>query len=143
VLAGVQRVEVGIAVEAADDGLAISSLACSGCILPELLKEVRSGAAAALDLATGTGPLAIRNETSAPWLTVMPRYYFHLAGEIPAQDVLGHDCVNDREAQEHANFIAHRIGTEKPEMVKSQNYILVTNDQELEVARAPLASASR
>jgi hypothetical protein len=55
----------------------------------------------------------------------MPRYYFHLAGEIPAQDAVGHDCANDREAQDHADFIARRIGIEKPEMVKSENYILV------------------
>jgi hypothetical protein len=72
----------------------------------------------------------------------MPRYYFHLAGDIPAHDLLGHDCVNDREAEDHAGFIARRLGTEKPEMVKSENYILVTNGQEIEVARAPLASAN-
>jgi hypothetical protein len=44
----------------------------------------------------------------------MPKYFFNLAGDIPARDLLGHDCADDRE--DHGSFIAHRIGTEKPEM---------------------------
>ena len=54
-------------------------------------------------------------------LTRMPRYFFHLIGDIPAHDFLGHDCESDDEARDHATFRAHRIGTEKPEMVKSQS----------------------
>jgi hypothetical protein len=57
----------------------------------------------------------------------MPRYFFHLAGQLKANDLLGHDCVDDREARDHANFIAHRIGTEQPEMVRGGNFIRVTN----------------
>ena len=73
-------------------------------------------------------------------LTRMPHYFFHLIGDIPAQDFLGHDCESDDEARDHASFLAHRIGTEKPEMVKSQNYIQVVDQQNTEVGRAPLAS---
>jgi hypothetical protein len=53
----------------------------------------------------------------------MPRYFFHLAGQFPAHDLLGQGCANDREAKDHGSFIAHRIGTEKPEMVREGNYI--------------------
>jgi hypothetical protein len=48
----------------------------------------------------------------------MPKYFFHLAGDVPARDLLGHECANDKEAEDHGSFIAHRIGTEKPDMVR-------------------------
>jgi len=73
-------------------------------------------------------------------LTVMPRYFFHLMGELPAHDVLGHECANEKEAEEHANFIAHRVGTEKPSMVKEGNFISTTDEDGKEVAQIPLAS---
>jgi hypothetical protein len=42
----------------------------------------------------------------------MPKYFFHLAGQLPAHDLLGHECATDKEAEDHGSFIAHRIGTE-------------------------------
>jgi hypothetical protein len=72
----------------------------------------------------------------------MPRYFFHLAGQLKANDRLGHDCVDDVEARGHASFIAHRIGTEKPEMVRDGNFILVSNDAGDEIERVPLASTT-
>jgi hypothetical protein len=62
-------------------------------------------------------------------LTRMPHYFFHLIGDIPAHDFLGHECESDDETRDHASFLAHRIGTEKPEMVKSQTYIQVVDQQ--------------
>jgi hypothetical protein len=52
----------------------------------------------------------------------MPRYFFHLAGQLKANDLLGQDCIDDREARDHASVIAHRIGTEKPQMVRDGNF---------------------
>jgi hypothetical protein len=41
----------------------------------------------------------------------------------------------------HASFIAHRIGTEKPEMVREGNYIM-TNEQGDEIFQITLASTA-
>ena len=70
----------------------------------------------------------------------MPRYFFHLAGRLPANDLIGHECSNDDEAREHGSFIAHRVGTEKPDMVHQENFILVTNETDDELFRIPIAS---
>lgn len=70
----------------------------------------------------------------------MPKYFFHLAGQLPAHDLLGHDCANDREAKDHGSFIAHRIGTEKPGMIREGNFISVTDELGNEIFRSPLAS---
>jgi hypothetical protein len=72
----------------------------------------------------------------------MPKYFFHLAGQLPARDLLGHECTSDKEAKDHASFIAHRIGTEKPEMVREGNYISVTNEQGDELVQVALASTT-
>ena len=63
-------------------------------------------------------------------------------GELPAHDILGHDCENDAEARDHGSFIAHRVGTEKPSMVKKGNYISVTEEVGTEIAQVPLASTT-
>jgi hypothetical protein len=70
----------------------------------------------------------------------MPRYFFHLAGPLPATDLIGHECMNDEEARDHGSFIAHRIGTEKPEMVREENFISVMNDNNDELFKIPIAS---
>ena len=72
----------------------------------------------------------------------MPRYFFHLAGQLPANDVVGHECINEEEAWEHGSFIAHRVGTEKPEMVHEENFISVTNETGDELFKIPIASTS-
>lgn len=70
----------------------------------------------------------------------MPRYFFHLAGRLPAHDLIGHECSNDDEAREHGSFIAHRIGTERTNMVQEGNFILVTSEAGEELFKIPIAS---
>jgi hypothetical protein len=72
----------------------------------------------------------------------MPRYFFNLAGELPARDLIGHECANDDEARDHGNFIAHRIGTEKPGMIQEHNFISVVDEQGNEIFQIPLASTT-
>jgi hypothetical protein len=72
----------------------------------------------------------------------MPRYFFNLAGQLLARDLLGHECANDDEAKDHGNFIAHRIGTEKPGMILGGNFISVVNEQGSEIFQIPLASTT-
>jgi hypothetical protein len=71
----------------------------------------------------------------------MPHYFFHLTGEISAHDMVGHERADDEEAKQHGNFIAHRVGTEKPEMVCKGNSILVVNATADEIARLPISSS--
>jgi hypothetical protein len=73
----------------------------------------------------------------------MPRYFFHLAGQLPAHDLLGHDCANDGEAEDHGSFIAHRIETEKPGMIREGNFISVTDEPESAADRTSGAPAHR
>jgi hypothetical protein len=65
-----------------------------------------------------------------------------LAGQLPAHDLLGHDSANEGEARDHGSFIAHRIGTEKPGMVREGNYISVTNEEGKAIFEIPLASTT-
>jgi hypothetical protein len=57
-----------------------------------------------------------------------------------SRDLIGHECSNDDEAREHGNFIAHRIGRKKPDMVREENYIVVTNETGAELFKLPVAS---
>ena len=70
----------------------------------------------------------------------MPRYFFLLEGQLPTNDLIGHECINDDEAREHGSFIAHRVGTEKPDMVHEKNFISVTNETGDELFKIPIAS---
>jgi hypothetical protein len=72
----------------------------------------------------------------------MPKYFFHLAGDVPAHDLLGHDCADEAEAVDHGSFIAHRIGTERPAMIREENFISVVDAQGKEIAQVPLASTT-
>jgi hypothetical protein len=45
-----------------------------------------------------------------------------------------------REAKDHGSFIAHRIGTEKPGMIRDGNFISVTDELGKELYKIPLAS---
>jgi len=72
----------------------------------------------------------------------MSKYFFHLAGDFPAHDLLGHECANEDEAKDHGSFIAHRIGTEKPEMVRDGNFISVRDERDRELFQVPLASTT-
>jgi hypothetical protein len=68
----------------------------------------------------------------------MKRFFFDLAGQLPANDVLGHQCRSRKEAKDHAEFIAHRIGTERPNFA---NYISVREDSGTEIFKEPIKSA--
>ena len=72
----------------------------------------------------------------------MPKYFFHLAGQLPAHDLLGHDCANNMEAKDHGSFIAHRIGTQRPGMIREGNFIAVTDELGKEIFQVPLASVT-
>jgi hypothetical protein len=72
----------------------------------------------------------------------MAKYFFHLAGDFPARDLIGHECANDEEAKDHGSFIAHRIGTEEPGMIRAGNYIAVTDERDREIFQIPLASTT-
>jgi len=63
--------------------------------------------------------------------------FFHRAGELPAHDVLGHQCQSGEEAKEQAQFIGHRIGTERPTFAKPGSYISVRDESGREVFEAP------
>jgi hypothetical protein len=71
----------------------------------------------------------------------MPLYYFDLKNGVPVRDRQGHKCANDEEAIFHGNFIAQRIGTERPETVGRGYYISVLNEDSQEIHQAPIASA--
>ena len=73
----------------------------------------------------------------------MKRYFFNLAGELPAHDVLGHQCRSLKEAKEHAQFIARRIGTDRPTFAKPGNYISVRDESGTEIFDAPIKTAAR
>jgi hypothetical protein len=70
----------------------------------------------------------------------MKRFFFDLAGELRANDVLGHHCRSRKEAKDHAQFIAHRIGTERPDFAKPGNYISVRDERGIEIFEAPIGS---
>jgi hypothetical protein len=72
----------------------------------------------------------------------MPKYFFHLVGHLPAHDLLGHDCANDTEARIRGNFIAHKVGTGKPEMGREGNFISVRDARNMEIAQVPLPSTT-
>jgi hypothetical protein len=70
----------------------------------------------------------------------MKQFFFDLAGELSAHDVLGHRCRSRKEAKDHAKFIAHRIGTERPTFAKPGNYISVRDESGNEIFEAPIKS---
>jgi len=73
----------------------------------------------------------------------MKRFFFDLAGELPARDFLGHECSSKKEAKRHASFIAHRIGTEKPSFAKPRNCISVRDERGTAFFEVPITSTVR
>jgi len=78
---------------------------------------------------------------SASRCNAMRRFFFDLAGDLSAHDFMGHDCASKKEAKQHACFIAHRIGTERPSFAKPGNYISVRDDRGAEIFKAPIRSS--
>jgi hypothetical protein len=72
----------------------------------------------------------------------MDKFYFDLVGDLAASDLVGHHCASEEEAREHGRFIAHRIGTEKPHMIRPGNYICVRDEGGYEIYRAPIATTA-
>jgi hypothetical protein len=68
----------------------------------------------------------------------MPRYFFHLIGDAPARDRVGHECETDEQATEDARRIAQRLSRERPEMFRDGNNICVTDEDDEEIVRVPL-----
>jgi hypothetical protein len=71
----------------------------------------------------------------------MKNFFFDLAGELSARDVLGHQCRSSGEAKDHAQYIAHRIGTERPSFARPGNYISVRDENGTEIFEAPIESS--
>jgi hypothetical protein len=72
----------------------------------------------------------------------MPKYFFHLLGDLPAHDLIGHECGGDKQAQQYGKMLAHKAGTDRPDMVKDSNYISVVDSSDRELFRIPLSSSS-
>jgi hypothetical protein len=72
----------------------------------------------------------------------MPKYFFHLLGDVPAHDLIGHDCAGDKEAKQYGRMLAHNVGTDRPDLVTESNYISVVDDRDSELFRIPLSSLS-
>lgn len=72
----------------------------------------------------------------------MPKYFFHLLGDVPAHDLIGHECTGDNEAEKFGKMLAHHVGTDRPDMVKEGNYISVVDGRDRELFRVPLSSLS-
>lgn len=79
----------------------------------------------------------------AAFTTTMKRFFFDLAGELPARDMQGHECASRREAKKHATFIAYRIGTERPAFAKGGNAIEVRDEDGERFFTAPIKSTLR
>jgi hypothetical protein len=89
---------------------------------------------------------AFSEETQGLILTLtgtMKRFYFDLVGDLPARDILGHECSSRKEARRHACFIAHRVGTERPNFAKQGNGISVRDENGNEFFVAPIKSTVR
>ena len=55
----------------------------------------------------------------------MPKYFFHLLGDVPVHDLIGHECADDKEAEKYRKMLAHNVGTDRPDMVRESNNISV------------------
>jgi hypothetical protein len=72
----------------------------------------------------------------------MPKYFFHLLGDVPAHDLIGHECADDKEAEKYRKILAHTVGTDRPDMVRESNYISVVDSSDRELFKIPLSSLS-
>jgi hypothetical protein len=72
----------------------------------------------------------------------MPKYFFHLKGNVPARDLLGHECANDKDAEAYGKMLARNVGTDRPQMMRDDNYIEVANEDGKELFKIPLRSMS-
>jgi hypothetical protein len=71
----------------------------------------------------------------------MPKYFFHLKGDVPARDLLGHECAGDKDALDYAKTLAREVGADEPHLVREANYVLVVRGDGSEAAKVHLRSA--
>ena len=67
----------------------------------------------------------------------MTRYFFHLEGQLPAHDLVGHECNNDDEARKYGSLLARRV--ENPEGALGR-FISVTNETGDELFKIPIGT---
>jgi hypothetical protein len=108
--------------------------------MPPLYRDFGSSSQESNATMEGNHAAQPRNAPERAWLSRMPRYFFHLAGDLPAYDLMGHECADNSDAERHGRLLAHNVGTDKPWMVKEGNYISVTDSQGRELFQIPLAS---
>jgi hypothetical protein len=72
----------------------------------------------------------------------MSKYFFHLLGDVPAYDLIGHECTGDKDAENYGKMLSHNVGTDRPEMVKESNYISVVDTNGGKLFKIPLSSFS-
>jgi hypothetical protein len=70
----------------------------------------------------------------------MSKFFFDLAGELPARDMVGHECSSREEAKQHAALIANRIGIARPDFAKPGNCVEVRDNKGAHVFSAPIGS---
>jgi hypothetical protein len=73
----------------------------------------------------------------------MSKFFFDLAGELPARDMVGHECSSREEAKQHAAVIANRIGTARPAFAKPGNSVEVRDSKGEPFFSAPIKSTFR
>jgi hypothetical protein len=71
----------------------------------------------------------------------MAKYFFDLAGELPAHDLIGLELADDAAASEHARVLASKFALEKPELAHPGNHIAVLDSERKELFRIGLPSA--
>ena len=72
----------------------------------------------------------------------MPKYFFHLLGDVPVHDLIGHECADDKEAEKYGKMLAHNVGTDRPDMVRESNNISVVDSSDRVLFKIPLSSLS-
>ena len=72
----------------------------------------------------------------------MPKYFFHLKGDVPARDLLGHECASDKDAESYGKMLARNVGTDEPHLIREENYISVVREDGSEAFEIPLRSLS-
>jgi len=87
----------------------------------------------------------IRNEERHRRLAryrAMSMFFFDLAGELPARDVVGHDCPSLLEAGQYAALVASRLALARPASVKPGNTIEVRDSKGAHFFSAPIQKHS-
>ena len=96
-----------------------------------------------MKLRVATAGVSLEHEDPIVVMGFMKRFFFDLVGDIRAHDFVGHECSSKKEARNHASFIAHRIGTERPSFAKPGNCIAVRDESGAKIFTAPITLTVR